>query len=366
MQTIDRVICGLLGASMFGSVTYVAVMEAGGVTSEDAPILITVGLGAIGAAYYTGHAWRTGAWHIAVVLFLGIIAAELSNFQRTVERLAVLRETRLVPVQQAKDARARAEGRITRARQEVERLTADSPRLIAAMQRQQQVADAAAERSAGRHCKDRCIRESGRQIELAAAEVASAREELDHKRANAAAELREAINALAAIPPARPVSALANWLGVDPRTTVIVQSTTIGVAVLVLAIGLLHLAGRGPVPVAQSARDEALGTLPHTTPGVADEGRRLIAQEPRETPHGVADRFLLDAVYPTPSGSVAVDDLRDVYLDWCDRRHREPLPDEEIAGAINDIFRRVGLPVIDVDGTRVVIGVGLKEQGAGA
>ena len=37
---------------------------------------------------------------------------------------------------------------------------------------------------------------------------------------------------------------------------------------------------------------------------------------------------------------------------------------EEIAGAINDIFRRVGLPVIDVDGTRMVIGVGLKEQGA--
>ena len=59
-----------------------------------------------------------------------------------------------------------------------------------------------------------------------------------------------------------------------------------------------------------------------------------------------------------------MDDLRDVYLDWCARRHREPLPDEEIAGAINDIFRRVGLPVIDVDGTRMVIGVGLKEQGA--
>lgn len=90
METIDRVICGALGASMFASVTYVAVMEAGGVTSEDAPILITVGLGAIGAAYYTGHAWRTGAWPIAVLLVLGIIAAELSNFQRTLERLAVL------------------------------------------------------------------------------------------------------------------------------------------------------------------------------------------------------------------------------------------------------------------------------------
>jgi hypothetical protein len=204
---------------------------------------------------------------------------------RRVKRLAVLRETRLFPAQQAEEARARAEELITRARQEAERLTADSPRLIAAIQRQQQVADAAAERSAGRHCKDRCIRESDRQIELAAAEVANASQELDHKRANAAAELREAVNALAAIPPARPVSALANWLGVDPRTTVIVQSTTISVAVLVLAIGLLHLGGRGPVPVAQSARDETAGEPPHTTPGIADESRRLIAQEPR-VPHG--------------------------------------------------------------------------------
>ena len=101
-------------------------------------------------------------------------------------------------------------------------------------------------------------------------------------------------------------------------------------------------------------------------PGVGDVSRRLIAQEPRETPAGIADRFLFDSVYPTPDGSVAVDDLRDVYLDWCARRPRQPLRDEEIAGAINDIFRRVGLPVIDVDGTRMVIGVGLKEQGAAA
>ena len=68
-------------------------------------------------------------------------------------------------------------------------------------------------------------------------------------------------------------------------------------------------------------------------------------------------------MYPTPGGSVAVDDLRDVYLDRCARRHREPLSDEEIARAINDVFRRVGLPVIDVDGTRMVMGVGLNEQG---
>jgi hypothetical protein len=85
--------------------------------------------------------------------------------------------------------------------------------------------------------------------------------------------------------------------------------------VLLLAIALLHLDGRGPVSVAQSARDETAGAPPHTSHGIVDEGRRLTAQEPRESPAGIADRFLLDVVCPTPGGSVPVDDLRDGCLD---------------------------------------------------
>jgi hypothetical protein len=57
---------------------------------------------------------------------------------------------------------------------------------------------------------------------------------------------------------------------------------------------------------------------------------------------------------PEPDGRVALRDIREAYHSWCANSRSAPLPDKEIAAALNDLFSSVGL-LLDGKGANAAI-----------
>lgn len=338
MRTSHRVIAGLLGGGMFAAVTHTAIMDAGGyLKSGEMPMLLGLGLCAAGGSYLSGELWRSGAKLLAGLLIVGVVVAELSNFQRTLERLSVLHEKRLAPATDAQDMKRRAEIRLTAARNALARFTSDSPQLRAALARQHDTAVSTSRAALDRFCGKSCREDNARRTDIAAAAVTTARQSQVRRRHVAQAKVRRAETALAALPGTREASPVAAWFKYETRTLVITRSATISLAALLLATVLLHLAARvppaaAPVPVPPSAK-------------------------PAEFSHDVANVFLSETIRADVAGRIGVLELLERYHTWCGETDREPLPDREFGSALVALIQSYGLPTEGEGAHRAIAGI---------
>ena len=60
---------------------------------------------------------------------------------------------------------------------------------------------------------------------------------------------------------------------------------------------------------------------------------------------------------PEPDGRVALRDIREAYHSWCASTRSTPLPDKEIAAALNELFSSVGLLVEGKGADAAIVGI---------
>ena len=116
---------------------------------------------------------------------------------------------------------------------------------------------------------------------------------------------------------------------------------------------------------AQFAR-EAIGRLDeveHRPPPAKTSSEKKPPQlEQRPTARREADSFAKAMFRPEPDGRVTLRDIREAYHSWCASTKRAPLPDKEIAVALNELFSSVGLLVDGQGGNAAIVGIGWRNK----
>ncbi len=327
-----------------------AVIAAGGYGSTGAIMPLALAAGLAVGAIAVGIAWRERRWLIAVLLMIALVAGEAWGLLTTAGRVMAQREEAQTPLRAAGDLRTKAVERVAVA----EALLAAAPRsarLTAAEQRKIAADEAVVAKAAETGCAANCRMLLAQQVELAAAEVAAARAEIDGAKAKAEAELQAARVALAAVPVPASSTPLADRLGlagwqVDLASAGLASVAANGLAALLLAFSA-HWPRRHPSSVIDAISETSSAQLP-------------MPQPPARLPDMEANRFAVDTLRPDAEGSTRLHDLRDAYHRWCAARGLEPLPDREIAAALNALFARIGLTGAGSGSEAAIVGVTIR------
>lgn len=319
MDRLVRFSAGLVGLAIIGCVAHAAIAAGGGYGADGAPLLIALACGLAVGAVAVGVAWRERRWLMAILIGIGLVAGEAYALLLTSERTLEAREQRQAPLRASATDRARAQDRLGVA----ERALADaggSERLARALAAKAAADAAVVANAAERDCAGNCRALLEQQVTTAAAEIAAARAELTALRRAAEAELGAARAALAALPVLASASPLADRLGI--------AGWQIDLAAAVLAS--LAANGLGAFLLAFVAH----GRRPSSHARMAPAARDATAE---------ADAFARAVFRPEPGGRVAITALREAYHAWCRSRGCEPLPNEEIGGALAALFGSVGV-----------------------
>jgi len=335
MNPIARTLAGVVGVGILGCVAHAAVMATGGYGTTSAPMLIALAAGLGVGSGCIGIAWGQKRRTLALMLALGLMAGEAYALLMTAERTLAHRETMQAPLREAATERAKAEARIQRAEEAITAAKADGPRVTAALAAKAAADAAVVAKSAERHCLKNCRELLQQQADQANRDIEAARADRQREHNAAKAELTAAREALATMKAPASPNPLADRLGVPAWTLDLAAAGLASLAANGLGAFLLAFATHRhhtyqPIVISASAREfEALPALMET-------------HAPRDAQQE-ADLFARSALQPSPSGFVALIDLRDDYIRWCEQRGTEPLPDMQIGGALNDLFFRVGL-----------------------
>lgn len=302
------------GALVIGAAAHVSIAASGGYESQTAPLQLAVALGLVVGAICVGLAWRERRFAVAWCLIAALASGEAFAVIMTAERTIAARELAMAPVRDAETARAAAQDRL----------------------RVAETAKADADRAAlSEAAKPGCRKECRTLIEGAKAD---AQHELDAARA-----------ALAALPPVRSASPLADRLGISGWALDLITAALASIAANGLGASLVAFGAHG------RRQDEKPATRPQVT----------IVEPPKalEGPwaHDHAARFSLDALEPAPAHTTTpVAKIHNAYVKWCAARNQKALPPREIAAAMRDLFEHAGLEIDLIDGTPHVRGATLR------
>jgi hypothetical protein len=300
------------GAIIVAAVAHVSILASGGYAAPGAPLQVSVALGLIVGAVCVGIAWRERRWFIAACLVVALLAGESFAIIMTAERTLAARDVAVAPIRDAETARSAALARLARA--ESAKLASDTSALTEA-------------------AKPGCRKECRNLIEGAKAD---AQRELDSARA-----------ALGTAPAPRSASLLADRLGIAGWA----------LDLLTAALASIGANGMGAALIAFGSHGRRDPQQPSQAAPAAVEIIQPNAIGPPATAH--AARFALEALAPADVTTPVVR-LHGAYRDWCARHGFSPLPAREIARALDELFRRAGLAVTEIDGTRHLVGAKLK------
>lgn len=303
------------GGLIIGAAAHVSISASGGGYGVlSAPLQLAVALGLLVGAICVGRAWRERRFVIVVCLVVALAAGEAFAVIMTAERTIAGREIAAAPVRDVETARAAAEARVRAAGNT--KADADKAALTEA-------------------AKPGCRKECRTLIEGAKAD---AQRELDAARA-----------ALAALPPARSASPLADRLGIADWTLDLITA----------ALASISANGLGAALVAFGAHGVGRREKVNATPPA--QMAEVIPPAPAATALEHAARFGLDALAPATAMTPLVT-LHSAYHEWCRERGESPLPAREIALALKDLVDRSGLRIEAIDGTPHIVGAKLKAR----
>jgi hypothetical protein len=243
------------------------------------------------------------------------------------------REQQEVPRKRAAEARQTARERLSRAEAAFAG-SGSSPRLERALAVHEAAAAAVISESSKRTCGRRCIAALEQQAANAAAEVDAARQQRDAARAQAQREVVEARAALAALPMPRSADTLAAVVGVPGWTVDLAAAALAAISVNILGALFIAFGAHAPRP----RSDLTVSAEQHAALFMADRLRWS-----RDTPTPVAE-------------------IGQAYRAWADAKGLQVLPASVIGPQLSDLFGDAGVPVTDVEGTRVAIGIALRSQ----
>ena len=291
---IWRILVTLAGIAVVAAATHANVLRAGGYTSEEAPLIVTIAALLTLGMGYVGASFRDGRWIAAVSLGLCLLAGETYWVLLNAEREIARREAQEAPTLHAREDRARAEARVSKA----------EAALLAA-------SAAVVSEAAKPDCLKNCA------TMLTASEAA------------AKADVAAALTALADAPRPLSFSPLPERLGVAPWLWDLLMAGLRSLAVIggSIAIGMAmhpHKKSFAPTPVAALTASPA----------------RLEILPPPDRREHVAS-FLRTVLRPDPEGRASLKKLYERYPHWCS--DNQPLPAAELGRELKSIIDAIGL-----------------------
>jgi hypothetical protein len=193
--------------------------------------------------------------------------------------------------------------------------------------------------SSKRTCSRTCIAALEQQAAEATAEVKAARHEIDVARADADREVSEARAALAALPVARGADTLAAILGWPGWALDIAAAGLAAISVNMLGALFIAFGAHGP----------------KTSPPI-------FQAEPTVTADQQAIQFMVDRLRWSRDTRTPVSKIGEAYSAWANAKGLPALPPSVIAPRLSGLFDDAGVPVTDIDGARVAIGIALRSQ----
>ncbi|WP_045836444.1 hypothetical protein [Hyphomicrobium sp. 99] len=315
---ILRGLAVFVGCSIIGAMAHVAILSTGGYASPTAPLQIAVALGLCTGSVCVGVSLRDGSWMLAIVLAIALLCGELYAVLTTSEITIAARDAIAGPVRDAEQARLAARARLDAA--EEAKLAADG---------------AAISEAAKPGCRREC------------------RILLEGAKADAQRDLEAARSALAAIPPPRSAAPLADRLHVDDATLDLVAA----------ALRSLAINGLGAALIAFGARTGKPALCIRRTPAKAEEvdvdEMRLPFPAPTAKEH--AFRFARDVLEPADIDTPVVK-LHGAYVEWCSAVGQEPFPVRTIGLELAELFKRTGIEIVEIAGTRFIAKARLNAQ----
>jgi hypothetical protein len=332
---------------------YMAVMASGGLLSPSAPGLIAmavvlgVGAAAIGTALAGGH---TG---IAIVIGLGMLAGEGGAMLQTAQRVTAAREAMRAPIAAQILQREATLEDLAKA-ETAKPAPVDRSRVDAAQRAKFEAEKAVREKSAEAGCRQNCRLLLQSAVDAAQREVEAARDDVARQEADQSTAVAKRVEiakaVVAALPPPRSATPLADYTGVPEWLFDVIEAVTLSFAINLPASTLVALGvkmGRPPRREAGGAPSNAI--FLEEVPSKAEGDLKPMLPSPqsrkRRNPDDEAEKFGVAMIRPDEQTRLSPGDIRGAYIDWCAEIGLEPLPMNEIAPALGKLFRSVGIDI---------------------
>ncbi len=346
MRVLDRALPILTGLGLLGAAAHVNIQYMGGYDSPQAIMLIAAVVGLGGGAVYVSRAGAQGRRAIGAMMLVALICGEAFALLSTAERVIAARDRQQEPLRIAAETRAKATERIEEAEAARAGIT-DNPRLERALAAHNAARAAVISESSKRTCSRTCIAALEQQAAEAAAEVKAARAESEMAMAEAEREVSEARATLAALPAVRRADSLAAILGWPVWAVDLTAAALASISVNIL--GALFIAFGAHEP---RSRILTIGAQPS---GISEPEPEPALSADRHAPLFMAERLKWSRDRHTP-----VAEIGEAYRTWARAKGIEALLPIEIGPRLSALFGDAGVPVTDIDGTRVAVGIALR------
>ena len=344
---------------------HVTIEATGGYSAPNAPLTIAIACALCVASICLGFAWTAKRYALVAFFLVTLLAAEAWTMMTTGERILVAREAAAEPARRLALDRQAAEQRLADARKGI---LETSPRLSAALQAKRDAEQAVLSEASKPGCASNCRALLTKAVDDAAAELMTARAELDRQNRDAQKQAEAAVSALAAMPAPKSAAPLADKLGLPAWGLDLVAAALASLAANGLGAALLIFGAHGrhreshpgsivSPPVAVSDRQTFVSQ--YAAPAAA----AAAAPVPVD-PVQHAARFGLECFKPSPTGRTPLRQIEAAYLDWCAARQTPPLPSKAIGSALASLIAETpGLTVEDDDSGKMhVAGLILRQE----
>jgi hypothetical protein len=343
--------------------THVAVLASGSYGTPQSYVAIAVAAGVGCGSVCCGLAWRAERYWLALFLAVSVIAGEAFALGQTGNRLVAGSEAQQAPIREHAKAHATASAAVataTKAKQAAdagksERLTKASE---AKRQADQAIIDKAADFGCRAHCKE-LLQNAARD---AAAEVVTARLEIDNAKTAAADALSKATEVLARMKPPESPTPLADRLGMPPWLYDLIMAGLGSVGLNGLGCGLLIFGAHGAHQHAAAGVAEGV-QKPADAPRRQKLDTRRSSSKAKTNRNPVAEhaaRFAVERLKPDQDGAAYLDHIRQDYRAWSPTQPFQ-LSDEEIGAELAGLFRGAGIQITKEGNRHVAVGISIKE-----
>lgn len=333
---------------------YMAVMASGGIQSPSAPALIAmavilgVGAAAVGTAVAGGHIG------LAIVICLGMLAGEGGAMIQTAQRVTAAREASRAPIVALELKRKSALDELASA-MAAKPPSEDRSRFTTAEKAKLEAENAVREQASDKGCRENCRLLLQAAVEAAQQEVEAAREDIARRDADQSLAITNRIEiakaAVAALPPPRSPTPLADYTGVAEWVYDAIEALTLSFSINLPASALIALGVKmGRKPQEEKRPKDTMKAIElEEVAHQAESHQKPLLPSPRPSkrrnPAEEAEQFGLARLRPDGNNRLSPAELRAAYIGWCGEIERDPLPIEKIAPELGKLFRRAGIAV---------------------
>lgn len=356
----------IVGCLIVAATAHVSIMASGGYSAPTAPLQIAVALGLCTGSVCIGAALGEGRWLLAFMFVLTLLSGETYAILTSSEATLSARDAAVAPLQDLAKKWKAAAGELAAA-EAAGPAPVDRSRLDAAESAQAAAEAAVREKAADKGCRENCRLLLQSAVDAAQREVAAARTEFGAKTKVEFQRLQDrraaAKAAVTILPPERTATPLADRLRVpewalDLLIAALRSIAANGLGTALIAFGAHVRSAAVDRQMSDADTSQCSSNVAHPLTAAKTEVASTHAlPAPSAQYHAV--RFSREMLSPSQHDT-PVSALRPAYVGWCTSKGYAPFPTLEIGRELAKLFARVGIEVVDADGTKLIAGVKIK------